>query len=878
MNMDSVEIPGTVFLDIDWQFAYMGLSAPVALDFGEGKDTVDALLRNRQADFSLQADSVRFVSAVPGTSTALVSLRDYPANQGFVVEAEMTLQDLAGVGINAVGLVVLGGPHDPEESPFESSDADDFYTLSFNLGETTNDSGTLQIRERYRGNVLAEEAWTGQPIFTDGVVFSDDFEDAAVSEGEGGWTSGGVNNLWELGEPISGPGEAPSGSNVFATSLDEPFQTTTEAYLRSPVIDLTGATGAVLTYMDFNELDDQIDGAGDPYHTARVSVLNAANLDEVLEVLSATRGVMDGWRSQQLALSSASLGREVIVEFLLIPDNFSPVNGWYLDDVVVTRDLSPLPLNYTLRAEGVYFSTGAMELSFTLSEGDGPGQTIMASIIDPFGGNLFGFGARRGIPTGGAPMFDFNNLIIELVEDSAISNIPTQTIVMNSRTGPIPFRIQDDEVDPSLLTVTGSSSNPDLVPDENILIEGEGVERTVTVTPVIDELGSTVITLTLSGGASPVSTNFSVHVVPPEFPMISAIPDQVIMANTTTGPISFTISDQHIDAASLILTGTSSDTNLVPHGNIVFGGSGSERTVTVTPTPDLGGTATITVTVDNGYLTADSSFMLTVAFSAPLAYEFGSGTLEGWTGISEDSEGRQFFAIVEPSLNSPTFTPHSGTHLLGLHIPAFDLDAGYTQDSEHDTLVMSSPEFRLTDVGDLSVWLVGGGAGSGSLAGTSVGSLQTASSAEGFLGVALRNVTTGTYVLSGTKGANGGSWQKVVFTAAELAGLPQDDVYTLDLIDARQGGWGWISMDSVTIPGILVNPPAIDQPTLTIERWNGDFVRLSWSAAAWSFTLQRALEVGGEYIDVDLGVTIEDDEIVVYDEIIAPKQFYRMIE
>src|SRR5207248_1132583 len=60
-------------------------------------------------------------------------------------------------------------------------------------------------------------------------------------------------------------------------------------------------------------------------------------------------------------------------------------------------------------------------------------------------------------------------------------------------------------------------------------------------------------------------------------------------------------------------SGSSSNLALVPNANIVFGGAGGNRTVTVTPAANQTGTATITVTVtdaDNG--TAFDTFVLTV--------------------------------------------------------------------------------------------------------------------------------------------------------------------------------------------------------------------------------------------------------------------------
>jgi hypothetical protein len=68
-------------------------------------------------------------------------------------------------------------------------------------------------------------------------------------------------------------------------------------------------------------------------------------------------------------------------------------------------------------------------------------------------------------------------------------------------------------------------------------------------------------------------------------PVISAILSQTIAANTTTGPISFTVADVETPAANLTLAGYSDNPALIPNNpaNIAFGGSGANRTVTITP-------------------------------------------------------------------------------------------------------------------------------------------------------------------------------------------------------------------------------------------------------------------------------------------------------
>jgi len=95
-------------------------------------------------------------------------------------------------------------------------------------------------------------------------------------------------------------------------------------------------------------------------------------------------------------------------------------------------------------------------------------------------------------------------------------------------------------------------------------------------------------------------------------PTISGIADQSMNQNTSTAPIPFTIGDAEVATANLQLSGSSSNPSLVPVSGIVFGGSAQNRTVTVTPAFGRSGTATITVSVNDGPNTVSTSFLLTV--------------------------------------------------------------------------------------------------------------------------------------------------------------------------------------------------------------------------------------------------------------------------
>uniref|UniRef100_UPI001421283C FG-GAP-like repeat-containing protein n=1 Tax=Thalassoroseus pseudoceratinae TaxID=2713176 RepID=UPI001421283C len=83
-------------------------------------------------------------------------------------------------------------------------------------------------------------------------------------------------------------------------------------------------------------------------------------------------------------------------------------------------------------------------------------------------------------------------------------------------------------------------------------------------------------------------------------PVISDISNQFVVENTSSDAIAFTIDDAETPANDLDVMVISSDETIVPIGNIVLGGSGTDRTIMVTPAADQVGTTTITVTVIDG--------------------------------------------------------------------------------------------------------------------------------------------------------------------------------------------------------------------------------------------------------------------------------------
>ena len=188
-----------------------------------------------------------------------------------------------------------------------------------------------------------------------------------------------------------------------------------------------------------------------------------------------------------------------------------------------------------------------------------------------------------------------------------ISPIPNQNTPASTAIGPITFIIGDDSPLNGLILTKGSS-NPTLVPTNKIVFGGSGANRTVTITPASGQQGSSTITIFVSDGVNISSTSFLLRV---GAPAISAIANQITYLNTAVGPVSFTVSDPEGD--SLTVSQASSNPTLLPTGNVVLGGSGANRTVTLTPASGQTGVSTITLSVADNFNTNSTSFVLSVS-------------------------------------------------------------------------------------------------------------------------------------------------------------------------------------------------------------------------------------------------------------------------
>src|SRR5688572_11546717 len=167
------------------------------------------------------------------------------------------------------------------------------------------------------------------------------------------------------------------------------------------------------------------------------------------------------------------------------------------------------------------------------------------------------------------------------------------------------------------VTVTASATPPSLIPSVQTVYVSPRTTGTVSFATAPNMSGSGTVTVTVSDGLAQTARSFTVTVNPVnDAPTIANIADRTVDQNTATGPVGFTIGDVETAAASLVLSASSSNPTLVPTQNVVFGGSGSSRTVNVIPATNQTGTATINVTVSDGARTASDSWVLTVRATA----------------------------------------------------------------------------------------------------------------------------------------------------------------------------------------------------------------------------------------------------------------------
>ena len=169
------------------------------------------------------------------------------------------------------------------------------------------------------------------------------------------------------------------------------------------------------------------------------------------------------------------------------------------------------------------------------------------------------------------------------------------------------------------LTISVTSSEQGVLPSSGIQISGQGTDRTISMTPADGVSGFSIVTLTVQDPDGLTATDSFAFIAsgqsPNDPPTVSAIADQFIDEDTSTPVLAFTVDDEDTDPNDISVDATSSDQSIIPDGNITLGGSGMNRTISVTPAADqFGGPVVITISAadDEGGV-GGQSFDVTVA-------------------------------------------------------------------------------------------------------------------------------------------------------------------------------------------------------------------------------------------------------------------------
>jgi hypothetical protein len=128
-------------------------------------------------------------------------------------------------------------------------------------------------------------------------------------------------------------------------------------------------------------------------------------------------------------------------------------------------------------------------------------------------------------------------------------------------------------------------------------------------------------------------------------PTIAGLADQSLPQDTATPTLNFTVSDADSGANSVTVSATSSDAAIIPAEGIVLGGSGANRTLQITPAPEVFGNAMITIrATDPDGLVAQQ--VISVAVNG--VFVSFTATVNQWFALEENAD--------RPSLSGFTFT------------------------------------------------------------------------------------------------------------------------------------------------------------------------------------------------------------------------------
>jgi hypothetical protein len=325
-------------------------------------------------------------------------------------------------------------------------------------------------------------------------------------------------------------------------------------------------------------------------------------------------------------------------------------------------------------------------------------------------------------------------------------------------------------------------------------------------------------------------------------PTVSGLTNVVINEDSVSSVVSLIIGDAETAASSLTVSASSSNAGLVPGANIIPGGSGANRTLSITPLADQFGFSTITVSVadPNGNVSSNT-FLLTVApvNDAPTLNALANLTIPtnagpqtvNLTGISSGAANENQRLSIQATSSNPSVIP--------------DPTVNYISANTSGSLTFA-PVLNATGVVTMTVKLMddGGAAngGTNSITRTFTVNVLPISSVPPVLQI----VRAGTNIVISWPADAGPAWSLQCSMSIN-----------------NSGSWGPVFTPPVIVNGrytvtnsaagsakyyrlILGSPPSTEPgPSLSISE-AGDKIVLSWPADAGNYILERRSNLDGD--------------------------------
>ncbi len=205
------------------------------------------------------------------------------------------------------------------------------------------------------------------------------------------------------------------------------------------------------------------------------------------------------------------------------------------------------------------------------------------------------------------------------------------------------------------VTITASSSNPTLIPAPVVNYASPASTGSLTFTPALNASGTTIITVTANNGESQsnlVTQTFTVtvnHVY--QFPTLAPLNNLTINENTGLQTVNLSGIGPGSGAA-VTITASSSNPSLIPTPAVNYASPASTGSLTFKPTPNVSGTAVITVTANNG---ESQSNLVTQTFIVTVNHVYQPPTLAVLNNLSiSENAGVQTVNLAGISLGSGT--------------------------------------------------------------------------------------------------------------------------------------------------------------------------------------------------------------------------------